>query len=240
MLASGIAGPRDWPAAIDRLRNEARRDPRRQEALQLIERLELTPDGDPAGMPEEQSLSASPHVTLFPGLVSAEECRYLCAVAEAGYGPSVVNDASGRTVRDPIRTSDGSTIQWLLEDPLVHAINRRLAKASRSLPECGEAMQILRYQPGQQYRTHLDFIAGAENPRVLTALIYLNEDYEGGETAFVRTALKVKGRKGDVLVFRNAGEDKRVDPLSEHAGLPVTRGTKYLASRWIRARRWVP
>ena len=73
----------------------------------------------------------------------------------------------------------------------------------------------------------------------LTALIYLNNDYEGGETAFVRTALKVRGRKGDALIFRNILEDRSVNPLSEHAGLPVIKGAKFLASRWIRERRWV-
>jgi prolyl 4-hydroxylase len=69
------------------------------------------------------------------------------------------------------------------------------------------------------------------------APIHLNDDYAGGETAFVKTGLGVRGRKGDALVFSSVGRDGRFEPLSEHAGLPVTSGTKYLASRWIRARR---
>jgi prolyl 4-hydroxylase len=66
-------------------------------------------------------------------------------------------------------------------------------------------------------------------------LVYLSDDYEGGETSFPHTGLSFRGRAGDALLFRNAGADGRPDPLSLHAGLPVTRGTKYLASRWIRA-----
>jgi prolyl 4-hydroxylase len=46
--------------------------------------------------------------------------------------------------------------------------------------------------------------------------------------------VKVRGRKGDALVFVSALPNGDLDPLSEHAGLPVTSGTKYLASRWIR------
>ena len=69
---------------------------------------------------------------------------------------------------------------------------------------------------------------------MMTALIYLNDDYEGGETAFTKTGLKVKGRNGDAHRVPEPGPDGKLDPLSEHAGLPVTRGTKYLASRWIR------
>ena len=53
----------------------------------------------------------------------------------------------------------------------------------------------------------------------------------------MKLGIKVKGRKGDVLVFSSIGPDGSFEPRSEHAGLPVTGGTKYLASRWIRAHR---
>ena len=95
---------------------------------------------------------------------------------------------------------------------------------------------VLRYQQGQEYRPHLDALPGLENQRVLTALVYLNDAYLGGETEFTRLGLKVKGRKGDVLVFRNTTADGSPDPISEHAGLPVVNGIKYLGSRWIRDR----
>ena len=49
--------------------------------------------------------------------------------------------------------------------------------------------------------------------------------------------LSVRGRTGDCLVFRSIGADGDLDPLSEHAGRPVTSGTKYIASRWIRSHR---
>ena len=48
----------------------------------------------------------------------------------------------------------------------------------------------------------------------------------------------MRGRLGDVLVFVSADPQGGLDPLSEHAGLPVERGVKYLASRWIHARRY--
>ncbi len=240
LLGCGVAGPRDWPAAIKQLRAEAKRDPARSKALAIVETMDLTVDGDPSTPPQGQSLSTAPEVTLFPGLLTAAECSYLMQVAEPGYGPSVVNDSAGRQVRDPIRTSDASTFAWLIEDPAIHAINRRLAVASGSAFDQGEALQLLRYRPGQQYRPHYDFVRASDNQRVLTALAYLNDNYQGGETAFVKTGLSVKGKRGDVLVFRNALPDRSVDPLSEHCGMPVTKGTKYLASRWIRERRWLP
>ncbi|MBV8685410.1 MAG: 2OG-Fe(II) oxygenase [Alphaproteobacteria bacterium] len=241
LLALGLGGARNWPQALKRLRIEARGDRRRREAAALVDRMTLTGQGDPVAVPAARPLSASPDVRLVPGLLSPAECDYLARVAEPGYGPSIVVDPStGRDYRDPVRTSDGSTLHWLIEDPAVHALNRRLAAATGTAAEQGEPMQILRYRPGQQYRRHLDHIPGEANQRLATALVYLNEGYEGGETLFTASGLKVKGRKGDALLFRNMLEDGRPDPAAEHAGLPVTRGVKLLASRWIRQARHLP
>ena len=236
LLASGIAGAADWPGAMRRLREEARGDLRRAQMLSLIEAMDLDEKGDPKSVPAGQKLSDIPEVTLFRGAFSPAECEFLMLVAEPTYQVSLVRGEFGEDVRDEIRTSDGSTIHWLIEDPAIHAINRRLAALSGTRVEQGEALQILRYRPGQQYHPHVDWL-GEDNARILTALIYLNDDYAGGETAFVKTGLKIRGRKGDALIFSSIGADGGFEPLSEHAGLPVTSGTKYLASRWIRARR---
>jgi prolyl 4-hydroxylase len=240
LLANGIAGEPDWPRALKRLHEEARGNPGRKQILSLVEKMKLDPQGDLLSQPQGRRLSEAPEVTLFPHLFTTAECDHL-RQAGPGYRPSmVIDETTGRDVPDRIRTSDGTVIHWLIEDPAIHALNRRLAAASGTSVDQGEPLQILRYRPGQQYRNHFDFVPGAENQRVLSALVYLNDSFEGGETCFIRTGLKVKGRKGDALVFRNLGADRRPDPLSEHAGLPVTSGTKFLASRWIRERRHVP
>lgn len=240
LLANGVAGERNWPLALRRLAKEARTDPHRREARRLLERMNLDEEGDPVSTPERQPLSESPVVAVVPRLFSSAECDYLVKLAEPGYQPATVYDAQRRLVQDPIRTSDASTIHWQIEDPAVHALNRRLAAVTGTTAEQGEALQILRYRPGQQYRSHLDFVQRSDNQRSQTALVYLNQDYEGGETCFVKADLKVKGRKGDALLFVNALPDGNVDPMSQHAGLPVERGTKLLASRWIRDHRWAP
>ncbi|MDB5692983.1 MAG: hypothetical protein JWO81_2046 [Alphaproteobacteria bacterium] len=241
LLANGLGGGRDWKGALARLKIEARHDPHRRRALAVLDRMKLDAVGDPVSLPPARRLSEAPDLRLLPRLFSADECDYLVEAAKPGFQPSVVVDLdSGRDYQDPIRTSDGSTMHWLIEDPAVHALNRRLAAIGGTAAEQGEPLQVLRYRPGQQYRTHMDWLPGEANKRVLTALVYLNEGYGGGETAFVKTALEVKGRKGDAILFRNALPDGRPDPASEHAGLPVTKGVKLLASRWIRERRHMP
>jgi len=240
LLANGIAGGRDWPAAIARLRAEARIDARRAQMLSLIERMDLTSDGAPRALPDAEKLSDSPEVALFRTLFTDAECDFLQLVAEPSYAESLVLDSHGREHRDTIRTSDGAPMHWLVEDPLIHALNRRLAAASGTDYNQGEPLLILRYRPGQQYRNHYDALPGVDNQRFKTALVYLNQGYGGGETAFTKTDLKVAGRKGDCIVFRNSLGNGRYDPMAEHAGLPITSGVKYLASRWIRERRHLP
>jgi prolyl 4-hydroxylase len=124
------------------------------------------------------------------------------------------------------------------EDLVVNALNRRIAALSGTGIDQGEPLQLLRYRPGGEYKPHMDALPAEPNQRILTVLVYLSDDYEGGETAFPNAGLSFRGRTGDALLFRNTGADGRPDPLSLHAGLPVARGIKYLASRWIRANRF--
>jgi prolyl 4-hydroxylase len=240
LLASGIAGRRDWAMAVERLAVEGRQLPDRLAALKLIQAMDLDAEGDPRTIPEPVRLSDEPDVRMFNGLLTSAECSYLISVGEPLFRPSLVYDDSGREVRDTIRTSDGTGIYWLIEDPAIHALNRRIARATGTTYDQGEPLQLLRYVPGQEYRPHFDYLEAVDNRRPWTALVYLNDDYEGGATRFVRTGLEVRGNTGNVLVFGNAGADGKRDPLSQHAGLPVTAGKKYLATRWIRERRMIP
>lgn len=240
LMASGVAGSRDWPRAVSRLQAEARSIAERALAADLLGAMDLDANGDPKAIAAPRKLSDRPHAVLFEALLATAECDYLVNTARERFEPSMVFDEKRQLVRDTIRTSDGAAFHWLIEDPVVHAINRRIAAASKTPYEQGEPLQVLRYSPGQEYRPHFDFVDSAPNQRLWTALLYLNEDYEGGETAFVRTDLEVKGRKGDVLLFDNALSSGDGDPLAEHAGMPVSKGVKYLATRWIRERRWIP
>lgn len=240
LLASGIAGKRDWRAALQRLEAEASQLPDRRRMLELLEAMALDSNGEPTSIAEPEQLSEQPFSRLFRRLVSPAECTYLIALSDERFEPSSIYDGQGKLIRDPIRTSDGAAVHWLIEDPVIHAINRRIARATDTEYDRGEPLQVLRYSPGQEYRPHFDYLEGADNPRPWTALVYLNEDFEGGATCFVRTGLEVRGRTGDVLVFRNPDERGQRDPFAEHAGMPVTSGTKYLATRWIRQRRFTP
>ena len=71
--------------------------------------------------------------------------------------------------------------------------------------------------------------------RLATFLMWLNDDYEGGELEFVKVGFSYKGRAGDGLFFASMREGKP-DSKSLHAANPVTRGEKFILSQWIHDR----
>ena len=128
----------------------------------------------------------------------------------------------------------------LAEDRVIQLINERLAQVTGTTAEQGEPLHVLRYLPGQEYRPHVDALPGVANQRHWTVLVYLNQGYGGGATRFDLAGVEFAGREGDALVFRNVDAAGASDPRTRHAGLPVTEGIKWLATRWIRARRYHP
>jgi prolyl 4-hydroxylase len=236
-LASGIGGPRDWRGAIALLADWSARDPLAARQSALIAQMGIDDGGDPLSLPGTRSLHADPMIQAIGGLLSPPECDLLADLSDRRLRPALIfHEGQKRFVADPIRDSDAAGFPIVSEWPAVHAINRRLAAASGTSVEQGETLQVLRYRPGQQYRPHLDAVAGLANQRCLTLLVYLNDDYRGGETRFTRLGFNHRSRKGDGLLFTNIGADGRPDPQSEHAGLPVLSGVKRVASRWIRQR----
>jgi prolyl 4-hydroxylase len=217
----------------------APREARAAAQLALLAAMKLDPNGFPERPPPVRPLSTAPRAAACEGFMTAAECAYLRKALEPALQPSMVVDpATGAMVPHPVRSSDAATFGVFAEDLVVNALNRRIAAVTGTRIEQGEPLQLLRYRPGGEYKPHMDALPADPNQRVLTALVYLSDDYEGGETSFPRTGLAYRGGTGDALIFLNATPDGRPDPLTLHAGLPVRSGTKYLASRWIRAARF--
>ncbi|MBV8686470.1 MAG: 2OG-Fe(II) oxygenase [Alphaproteobacteria bacterium] len=238
-LATGTGGEEDWRGAVAALERQAPRSADARAQLRLIGAMDLDEGGAPRSALPTRPLSEAPHVVVAEGFATAAECDYLVAKAEGALQPStVVDPGTGRLIPHPIRSSEGAMYGVYDEDVAVNALNRRIAALSGTVIAQGEPLQLLRYRPGGEYRAHMDALPAEPNQRILTVLVYLSDDYEGGETRFPRTGLSFRGRRGDALLFRNVGPYGEPEPLSIHAGLPVTRGVKTIASRWIRAGRF--
>jgi predicted 2-oxoglutarate/Fe(II)-dependent dioxygenase YbiX len=90
-----------------------------------------------------------------------------------------------------------------------------------------EPYNILKYRPGEEYKVHYD--GPTEIGRAISALVYLNDDYEGGEIEFPNFNLKIKPEKGMVILFPS-------NYAYRHIAHPVTSGTKYALVTWIHDR----
>lgn len=86
-----------------------------------------------------------------------------------------------------------------------------------------EGIQILKYGQNQFYKEHID--SGINLKRVHTCLIYLNDEYEGGETFFPRQQLLFKGEIGDLIFFPSTF-------THPHIAKEVKNGNKYMAVMW--------
>ncbi|WP_445192169.1 2OG-Fe(II) oxygenase [Sphingomonas sp. Tas61C01] len=237
MTANGSGSPADWRGALALLRKAAVADPVAERQLALVEAMAIDPDGAPKTFPSLERLSDTPDVVRLPRLLSRDECTHLAGAVQDILEPShVVDPATGKLREHPIRTSDGAVIGPTREDLVVRAINMRVAAVSGTQVDQGEALSVLRYRPAQQFRLHHDAIGSAKNQRIKTVLIYLNDGFVGGETYFPKPDLTIAPAAGDAIMFVNIDAAGRPDPRADHAGLPVTQGVKWLATRWIRAR----
>lgn len=233
-LAVGIGGPRDWSLALETLRDWASRDFIARRQAELISAMDLTADGAPVSTPPARKLHGEKRIELIAGLFSAPECAFLMKLAGPAFQPATVFAEPGKpSARPAIRDNDYAAFDIFHQWPFVHAINLRIAAATGTDVRQGEPLQVMRYRPGQQYRPHVDGVGGGSNKRVLTAVTYLNADYTGGETAFTELELTVRGRQGDMVLWSNLLENGMLDQGMRHAGLPVTAGVKFIASRWI-------
>ena len=233
MTAAGIGRAADPEAARAMLGELAKED--RFAAVQLAFLDHVTCHQRLAEV-EPEILSDDPRITIHRGLFSGAECRYLSLLGTPWLERAmVVDEETGAGVIDAIRDADTSSFPPLAEDLVVQQINACIAAASGTRAAWGEPLTILRYRPGQQYRPHHDAHGAVPGvTREWTALIWLNDDFEDGETDFPDVGVRVKGGVGDLLLFHNVTADGTPDPRMIHAGLPVTSGVKWMASRWIR------
>lgn len=231
MTAAGIGTKANHGAAMAMLRDLAKEDRFAAVQLALLEQIEREkPPIDVA----PTIIASDPYIALYPSFFSSIECKYLAMVAAPWLEAGRVAEHGGIQV-ELIRDADASAISHLTEDMITQRINARIAAATDTEIGWGEPLNVLRYQPGQQYRPHHDGRGPGGVTRTMTALIWLNEQFEGGETDFPVLGKRVRGGVGDMLVFRNVLPDGSQDDRLLHAGLPVTDGVKWMASRWIRS-----
>ena len=194
---------------------------------------------------QPETLSSESNVLKFPKFLTPVECSYIKAAAAPSIQPSsTVHPHTGELIRNEIRTSSSSNFDPVSRDHFIFSVEERIAAATHTTVDQGEPLNVLYYRIAEEYKFHYDFLSpnNEDERRLLkeggqrkyTFLISLNEEYSGGETYFPRLDVKYRGRLGDALMFQNTGVDGQPNELMLHAGMPITGGQKWVASKWIR------
>jgi prolyl 4-hydroxylase len=187
---------------------------------------------------------ADPALTVFGHLLTPDECAALIAAARPRLERSRTVDRQGvGAVSHASRTSDGMFFTRG-ETPLIARLEARMAALLDWPVECGEGLQILRYGVGTEYQPHFDYFDAQDagtaaqiaiaGQRVGTLIIYLQSPEAGGATRFPQIGLDVAPIGGNAVFF--AYPRPSPDSLTLHAGAPVRRGEKWIATKWLRAR----
>lgn len=168
-----------------------------------------------------------PKLFVVRSFFSDEECAHHIAVSEkAGYRDAPITTAGGFVMRKGIRNNE----RVMIDDP---ALAAALGERARSfLPRewfgwelvgLNERFRYYRYDPGQYFARHTDgYFERVNGERShFTFMVYLNDGFEGGATAFFpsRETRYVQPERGMALVFYHR---------QVHEGQTVVRGRKYV------------
>ena len=177
--------------------------------------------------------AAAPYIGVVENFISPEICEWIIHWSRARLEPAKSYD-NGRSVCNHM------TVNPEL-DFIVTSVIHRIAAITKVPTNGKEGTSVLRYLPGENFEPHFDFL-DPSNPalaaqilktgqRVFTFIIYLRDDFEGGETYFPKAEYRFKGRKGDAVFFRNLTAEGVPDLKALHAGLAPIGGEKWVFVR---------
>ena len=198
----------------------------------------------------------------FDGFLSDKECDEIIEHAQLHdvVQPSKVVCDKDHDCFNEARTSRNGFVK---DDalPVAKRISERVSEVLGIPMSHFEDLQVVHYRPGQQYQAHYDACVGDDpqkcdrnvkdsGQRYATFIIYLNDDFTGGETEFptrvdnrgqngllrvVPKPLRVVPKRGKAVLFFNL-DDALVNVRDDsfHAGLPPTSGEKWMCNKWIR------
>jgi hypothetical protein len=197
--------------------------------------------------PAGQTLCANPVVRVYRGFVPAPACAWLIEQARPNLKRALIYDpVGGKDIADHMRTNSAAGFDLMHADLVQVAVQWRMSAAVGIPVQHMEGPTVLHYAVGEQITNHYDFVnpripnydaeIAKRGQRVITFLVYLNDDYEGGETDFPELKLRYHGASGHGLFFTNALPNGEPDLRMVHAGLPPKDKEKWLMSQFIRNR----
>lgn len=229
--------PKAWgPGDLDRMFRRLSSEPyKSQYDVQVLS----SPDGATKG----------PWVLTMENVVTEEEAlRLIDLGATEGFkrstdvGKVAADGTFGQKVSEGRTSSNAWCQNDCYKDDAARAVMHRIADFTEINDTNSEYLQLLRYEKGQFYKSHHDYIGIEKNRqqgvRILTVYLYLNDVEAGGGTNFPHLDLTVMPKRGRALLWPSVMDAKpeTVDFLTQHQALPVEAGVKYGANAWYHMR----
>ncbi|MCU0439531.1 MAG: 2OG-Fe(II) oxygenase [Raineya sp.] len=161
-------------------------------------------------------------IWALKNFLTAQECEELILFSEQqGYQEAEVGFSEGAKMAKNIRNNYRLIyIDNLLAEKYWQRLHSFCPENLDDMTVLGlnEQFRFYKYESGQRFKKHIDgrFKRNENEESRITFMIYLNEDFEGGETTF--EDLIIKPVTGTALCFIHE---------QKHEGSPVLNGTKY-------------
>lgn len=178
------------------------------------------------------------YIVTFDDIISDELCdSILKEYKDTEWNPTLVGQG---VVDKQIRNVDSIGLSFNhvinvnpekrkeIDDKLFECASLAIRKYNELFPEArieqDNGYELLRYKKGQFYTEHTDSYKA--QPRSVSCSFALNDDYEGGEWGFFDNKIKIKPKKGSVVMFPSSF-------TYPHQINTVTEGTRYSIITWF-------
>ena len=167
--------------------------------------------------------------------ISARKCRQLMDIYDRNIGLSDVSDYTGHPVLYWMHVQDIPNAKALFTDLITRCIRHVTSDLRVSAPIFPETAILATMGPGGHHPRHADnrqedehgkWIPNHTPNRAISAIYYLDGNFEGGELVFEQHNLVVKPRRGLLVAFPS-------DERHVHEVLPVRSGRRYTATLWF-------
>jgi prolyl 4-hydroxylase len=175
----------------------------------------------------------------IPHFLTKEECQTLIELAQDRLYPSKVLRDGGDIQDVNARNSK----QCFLKDDdheLVKNISQCIANRTKTDIKLQEQLQVVKYDPDGFFTPHFDAFntdgskqKGVWGDRYITFIMYLNDNFRGGETFFPTANETIVPEMCKAALFYNITKDGVLIQESMHSGMKVKRGVKWIANKWI-------
>lgn len=138
---------------------------------------------------------------------------------------------------------DEGHLSQIFDKPFIKTLSDKIKDYTNTHKNYHEKLQVVKYDSGGFFIPHYDAcngdkkycerMNGNNGPRYITFMVYLNDDFEGGETIFPVINKVIKPEKGKAVIFRNVNNNGNIIKQSLHGGDPVKSGEKWIINKWI-------